>query len=238
MAVKLRTRLFLVVAVLLGASIAVSALLSRRATLVEIRAIVTNMRPQPDPAPILDRVASEVERTAPDGLAIRLAALERDTSRRVLVIDATRRVVAASSPMLATARVTAMTADGRFGAELGPETARSVIEIRGAPVRSVTGRGGRPLTVVLLPPEDKSDPVPGGVGAPLWVWTTIATGLIAVPLVFAVARRILNPITALTEAAHRMQSGDLDVRVDVRGRDELAELARAFNGMAARVAEN
>jgi two-component system sensor histidine kinase BaeS len=34
-----------------------------------------------------------------------------------------------------------------------------------------------------------------------------------------------------------MQAGDLDVRVDVHGRDELAELAAAFNGMAARIAE-
>lgn len=59
----------------------------------------------------------------------------------------------------------------------------------------------------------------------------------AVPLVFAVSRRILRPVTALTDAARRMQAGELDVRVDDHGSDEVADLARAFNRMAARLAE-
>jgi two-component system sensor histidine kinase BaeS len=48
----------------------------------------------------------------------------------------------------------------------------------------------------------------------------------------------MGPVTALTDAAYRMRGGDLDVRVEVRGRDEVADLARAFNDMAARLAEN
>ncbi|MBI4265111.1 MAG: HAMP domain-containing protein [Acidobacteria bacterium] len=52
------------------------------------------------------------------------------------------------------------------------------------------------------------------------------------------ARRILRPIGALTDAARRMERGDLDARVDVRGGDEMAGLARAFNAMAARLADH
>ncbi|HEX6974366.1 MAG TPA: ATP-binding protein, partial [Vicinamibacterales bacterium] len=38
-------------------------------------------------------------------------------------------------------------------------------------------------------------------------------------------------------AAERMQRGELGVQVEVRGRDEIAELGQAFNSMASRLAE-
>ncbi|MBA2306083.1 MAG: HAMP domain-containing protein [Acidobacteria bacterium] len=187
--------------------------------------------------PVLDRAADVVAHSAPAQLPAALSAIERDTSRRVLVTDADRQVVAASNAALASARLHQVTADGSVTADIGSPHTQSVIEIRGAPVRTVQGADGRALTVVVLPALEEEAEVLGRSGAPLWVWTTIVTGIIAVSLVFAVARRILNPITALTDAAHRMEAGAFDVRVDVRGHDELAELGRAFNGMAARLAE-
>jgi signal transduction histidine kinase len=239
MAVKLRTRLFLVVAALLGASIGVSALLSRRATLVEVRAIVERSGPQEDPGPVLDRVVRAVRERSGDELSDVLASLQAETKRRVLVVDQARTIVAASDPLLAGATVRQLTPDGTVTVETGKGEGHGVIEIRGAPVRSVTTSDGAELTVALLPVPNPSadDLVPLRPGTPLWVWTTIATAIIAVPLVFAVSRRILRPVTALTDAAHRMQAGALDVRVDDRGRDEVADLARAFNRMAARLAE-
>ncbi len=238
MAVKLRTRLFLVVAALLGASIAVSALLSRRATLVEVRAIVHGGAPQEDPGPVLDRAAKAVQ-GSPDALGDALRAIAAETNRRVLVVNDARGVVAASDPALAQATVRRLTEEGLFTAEIGEAETRGVIEIRGAPVRRVRAANGEGLIVALLPAPDREaeEVTPLRTGTPLWVWTTIATGIIAVPLVFAVSRRILGPVTALTDAAHRMQAGELDVRVEARGDDEVAELARAFNSMAARLAE-
>jgi two-component system sensor histidine kinase BaeS len=47
-----------------------------------------------------------------------------------------------------------------------------------------------------------------------------------------ISRRVLRPIGTLTAAARRLGSGDRDGRVPDDGRDELAELARAFNQMA------
>lgn len=239
MAVKLRTRLFLVVAALLGASIGVSALLSRQATLVEVRAIVEREGPQQDPAPVLDRVARALQDGTAAGVSERLAAIQSESKRRVLVLNDAHDIVAASDPALARAAVTQLTADGSVTAEIGDGADRRVIEIRGAPVRRVRTRTGAELTVALLPvPEPAVDDLPPlRSTTPLWVWTTIATGIMAVPLVFAVSRRILRPVTALTDAAHRMQAGALDVRVDDRGSDEVADLARAFNRMAARLTE-
>lgn len=238
MAVRLRTRLFLVVAVVLGASIAVSALLSRRATLVEVRAVVDRAAIAPDAARILDRAAAAVAQLPLAELDSALAAIAEDTSRRVLVADAAGRLVAASDPVLAGANVKELSADGTFVAELDDSGTQSAIQIRGAPVRRLAGSDGRELLLLLLPSLDEDGPpLIVRSGTPLWVWTTMATAIIAVPLVFAVARRILGPVTALTDAARRMQSGQLGVRVEARGGDELAELGRAFNGMAARLAE-
>ena len=63
-------------------------------------------------------------------------------------------------------------------------------------------------------------------------------GLAAVMLVsLLVARGIVQPIRLLSEGAQRMSAGDMDVTLPVRGQDELAELTRSFNEMAARVRE-
>ncbi|MBO0807821.1 MAG: HAMP domain-containing histidine kinase [Actinobacteria bacterium] len=52
-------------------------------------------------------------------------------------------------------------------------------------------------------------------------------------LAFAASRRVLRPVGRLARAAHRMSGGDLSVRVEPSGRDELAQLVTSFNTMAA-----
>lgn len=59
-----------------------------------------------------------------------------------------------------------------------------------------------------------------------------ASAAVALIVAFFLARRILRPVQALTLAAKRMKDGDLTVRVEPQGNDELAELGRAFNSMA------
>src|ERR1700759_1912248 len=46
------------------------------------------------------------------------------------------------------------------------------------------------------------------------------------------SRRVLLPVRRLAHAATRMAGGDLSVRIQPRGRDELAQLVTSFNGMA------
>ena len=51
-------------------------------------------------------------------------------------------------------------------------------------------------------------------------------------VVYAASRRVLLPVRRLAQAAARMSGGDLSVRIEPRGRDELARLVTSFNGMA------
>src|ERR1700752_2711810 len=50
-------------------------------------------------------------------------------------------------------------------------------------------------------------------------------------------RRMLQPVSALSEATRKIGEGNFDARAHVRGNDELAQLAPEFNSMAARLGE-
>jgi PAS domain S-box-containing protein len=54
-------------------------------------------------------------------------------------------------------------------------------------------------------------------------------------LLVPVARRISDPIVAVSAAARAIRDGDLERKVDIGGTDEIDELARAFNDMTARL---
>ena len=62
----------------------------------------------------------------------------------------------------------------------------------------------------------------------------LAAGSVGLLLSFGLSRRVRRLVEALTAAARRMAAGDLEVRVAGGGRDEIGELARAFNAMAER----
>ncbi len=61
------------------------------------------------------------------------------------------------------------------------------------------------------------------------IWVLFAT-LVAV---YFISERIISPLKAMSKAAKSFAMGKLDVRVPVTGRDEISELAVAFNDMAA-----
>ncbi|GAA4621111.1 two-component system sensor histidine kinase AfsQ2 [Actinoallomurus vinaceus] len=67
--------------------------------------------------------------------------------------------------------------------------------------------------------------------------TSVAVGggaavLVALLLALLAARSVLRPVRRLAAAAQGLGAGDLHGRVEVRGRDELARLARIFNSSA------
>jgi len=66
----------------------------------------------------------------------------------------------------------------------------------------------------------------------LLLWSCLVTAAVAVLIAFFMARRIVAPVRALTNAAGRLGAGDLSQRVDADGEGEIAELGRAFNTMA------
>jgi HAMP domain-containing protein len=55
--------------------------------------------------------------------------------------------------------------------------------------------------------------------------------VIAVMLGIVISRAIRKPVVGMTEAAKKVREGDLDVSVDEKGSDEIAELGKAFNQM-------
>jgi two-component system phosphate regulon sensor histidine kinase PhoR len=60
----------------------------------------------------------------------------------------------------------------------------------------------------------------------------LVTTLLAAGLAIAMAERTARPIRRLTAVAERLAAGDLDARLLPSGRDEVAQLTRAFNNMA------
>ena len=75
-----------------------------------------------------------------------------------------------------------------------------------------------------------------GVGAvPAWLSIPV-TVLLALGVTQLLAVGMTSPLRQMTEAARRMAAGDYAVRVDTSSTDEVGELARTFNKMAADLA--
>ena len=66
------------------------------------------------------------------------------------------------------------------------------------------------------------------------LWVLAATMVI----IYFITEKIISPVRAMNKAAKSFALGRFDVRVPVIGRDEVGELAEAFNNMAASLAIN
>jgi NtrC-family two-component system sensor histidine kinase KinB len=70
---------------------------------------------------------------------------------------------------------------------------------------------------------------------------TMSVALGALALGFFISslltRRMLQPLSALSDATHKLGEGNFETRAHVHGNDEFAKLAHDFNVMAARLAE-
>ncbi len=78
-------------------------------------------------------------------------------------------------------------------------------------------------------------PAPRLVPHTAWVFFGVEAGLLLAMITtvaVAVYRPVVLPVRRLAQAARRMSGGDLSVRVEPQGRDELAQLVTAFNAMA------
>ncbi len=64
------------------------------------------------------------------------------------------------------------------------------------------------------------------------LWGAIGAGIVALLLGVALARTLTRPLRRLTAAIHAMAAGNLEQRVDITSRDEIGELAGAFNSMS------
>ncbi|MFF9068165.1 sensor histidine kinase [Streptomyces sp. NPDC014891] len=86
-----------------------------------------------------------------------------------------------------------------------------------------------PLLEVRLGYQDEAPPTI--VAAPA-IAVAIGVALAAILGALLLSRAVLRPVRAMTLAAEGLGEGDLERRVPVTGRDEIAHLGRAFNRMA------
>lgn len=74
--------------------------------------------------------------------------------------------------------------------------------------------------------------------APQLETAALVSLLASIGVALLIARSVARPLTAITRASEGIARGDYDQRIPVRGHDELARLASAFNTMAHQVAQS
>ncbi len=97
------------------------------------------------------------------------------------------------------------------------------------------GRGLAWTIVVVVPESDFMQQITETTHTTVLV--TMAALLVAIVVGFLTTRWVTGPITAIHQAASEIASGDWTKVVQVDRRDELGDLARIFNRMAAQVRE-
>ena len=102
-------------------------------------------------------------------------------------------------------------------------------------MRQSTTGAGRPFTLVIeLPPGPRLFFGPHGVPGLGLLIAIVSSGVVS----YFLARYLTAPVVRLRTATQQLAAGDLTARAEAppkRRRDEIAELVRDFNGMAARL---
>ncbi len=99
-----------------------------------------------------------------------------------------------------------------------------------APVLDAAGRVVATVGIPLLYDEDQVEEELAVTGSVLVAAYLFALVLVLVGGIFA-ARRLMRPLSELAAGTRRVAEGELDVELEVTGRDELGELVDAFNRM-------
>ena len=144
-------------------------------------------------------------------------------------------------------RLTVFLADGRtFGAPAARGDAY-LLARRGRTFSTSVPGGVEVLAPVVLPGDATavvrvlvpSAVLERGVRQAWLVLAGLGVALVVLAVVVAerLARSVVRPVEALAAAAHRLGQGDLATRVEPAGPPEIAEMAEAFNRLAARVRE-
>lgn len=235
---SLRLRLLVMVAAVLAIALGAVALFSGRVVLVELRQSLERELEPPDLAPVAaELTADRLRRGGWEGAHAALAAAGRRLRRELLLVDPGGRFLAATSPAETYGPVTVTEGGRRLRVVRRSARGGGELMLVDPYRRALVAPGGAPLGTLFSTPPPPEEA--GGAASVHRAWRTLllaalAAGTAGLLLSFALSRRILRPVEALTLAARRMEAGDLDQRVEVRERDEIGDLARAFNAMAER----
>ena len=174
-----------------------------------------------------------------EGVQPILDKMSKQIDSDVVLFDAERRMVAASPATFRPSRLD-MSRDGRLTYEHTNAAGRVSEVIRGPQGVIRDGRGRLAGFLFIFPPHALAPSLPPPTRSlDRWFFWTFATAaLFGLLMAIAIARWTTVPIERLTEATRRMEAGDLSVRVDPSGGEELADLANGFNAMAAALHRN
>ena len=95
-------------------------------------------------------------------------------------------------------------------------------------------------TLILRPPSDLKNQIDSAFLKEHLLFLAVAGGLgllLAGALSWWLSRRWIRPIEALSKGAQAFSQGQLEHRIQVSGRDELAQLAERYNHMAEQLAQ-
>jgi signal transduction histidine kinase len=243
---SLRTRLLLAVGVMAVAAVAAVAWSARMSTRVEFQRFqdIERVLGGDEIRATLKRAAAALDGTCCPADVMSAASAALPEGQALLVLNATGAVLAASRFPVSASELRASV----MGDVLKIETAHAgserastqvtnfSVSFKGNPSAAIALADGSAATVHVVPlPRDREQPAAeflGSVDRRLVIATALVAAL-ALVVTWVLARRIVGPITELRDAARALAKGRLDRRVSTRGADEVAELGRAFNAMAA-----
>ncbi len=221
---SIRWRLLISFFLVSGVSLGMAALVVSRAATAEIKAHETRAEDQRSEQ-LQAMLAQEYSRSRGwSGVNGMLQQVGQLYSQRVIVVDFRGIIVADSALTNSTL--------GRF-MDSPVESERSLV---------VRGPSGQVGTMLINPFTLPGDPAAAVEESSLpsinrfLVWSGILAGAAGIILTFFLSRRILAPVESLSRAARDLARGDFSQRVDVKSKDEVGELAGAFNSMAQELA--
>ena len=222
---SIRWRLLISFFLVSGVSLGMAALVVSRAASAEIKAHETRAEEQRSEQ-LQVMLAQEYSRSRGwSGVSQMLQQVGQLYSQRVIVVDVRGIIVADSALTNSTL--------GRF-MDSPVESERSLV---------VRGPSGQVGTILINPATLPGDPAAAAAEESslpsinrFLIWSGILAGVAAVIVTFFLSRRILAPVESLSRAARDLARGDFSQRVDVKSKDEVGELAGAFNSMAQELA--
>ncbi len=218
----MRRRVLLVVSAVLLLAIIAVAVVSQRTARVEFDRMLRQ------------RNAAEMDAAA--------AVLRRDIHARVdtfdsVVVGTDGRILAANPPSLGASDFRFLPNGLEVRVKRGGEQMALQLHGNAYPILGADGR--RIATAYFLPKPGPPQRLlfAGAVQRSLLIVTAIAA-IVALALIAAMLRRLFAPVEALTAAARAIARGERGPRIDVAGRDEVHELAAAFNSMSEALERN
>lgn len=239
-------KLLLAFALVVATALGVVAVLTERAVGTEFRAYV-----QGGGQAYTTRVAALLRqyylaRGNWSGVEGVMEAFKRFPDDRILLADGTGRIVADTDnqlvgrelPKIDGVTPQSINVAGRIvGQVVTLSQATSNVPGRGGMLGRIgeagRGRGAAATTATddLQPTQSPESAFESSISRALWVSVVVA-GLLALGLGGIIALQIVRPLRLLTRGAEKVASGNLSYRVEISSRDEVGQLAGAFNQMA------